>query len=449
MRKLKLLKLKLKAEASNSDKHDDTSFDNVCVDNCPKYEYKNKESSIVSKFDLACGGRKSLNSLSNSIYWVGYFISCFVTGALSDRFGRKWVSFGLLIGLTASTTLNAFASCIYLYITCRFIVGFCVLTFALDFLILSESVEKSRFALVAITSSLFIFTGEFSCITVGYIFENSWKLQLIVMAVPAFLYIPLHFFLMPESGRWLHSVGRFEESQKRLREIAKINKKDPCLIDFAFENENSVKSESISNVSVDIFERKRSTQNSENVKKASLLDLFRTFHTSMLTLTCALTWFSCSLVFYGLTYIIGSIGGNLYINAYLISSTEIPAWTVLFAMDKFGRQKTAYMSLFICAISCAVIPFTKPILDGKLQIGFAMIGRCLVTASFNSLYAYTPEQFPTVVRSTGFTFCSSFARVASISAPFIIQLEVGPYNSLPFLIFAASGFISSVFVFCS
>ena len=208
-----------------------------------------------------------------------------MTGALSDRFGRKWVSFGLLIGLTASTTLNAFASCIYLYITCRFIVGFCVLTFALDFLILSESVEKSRFALVAITSSLFIFTGEFSCITVGYIFENSWKLQLIVMAVPAFLYIPLHFFLMPESGRWLHSVGRFEESQKRLREIAKINKKDPCLIDFAFENENSVKSESISNVSVDLFERKRSTQNSENVTKASLLDLFKTFHTSMLTLT--------------------------------------------------------------------------------------------------------------------------------------------------------------------
>ena len=142
------------------------------------------------------------------------------------------------------------------------------------------------------------------------------------MAVPAFLHIPLHFFLMPESGRWLHSVGRFEESQKRLREIAKINKKDPCLIDFAFENENSVKSESISNVSVELFERKRSTQNSENVKKASLLDLFKTIHTSMLTLTCALTWFSCSLVFYGLAYSIGSIGGNLYINAYLLSSTE-------------------------------------------------------------------------------------------------------------------------------
>ena len=172
-----------------------------------------------------------------------------------------------------------------------------------------------------------------------FFLKKSWKLQLIVMAVPAFLHIPLHSFLMPESGRWLHSVGRFEESQKRLRKIAKINKKDPCLLDFPIENKNSVKNESISHVRVELFERKRSTQNSENVKKASLLDLFKTFHTSMLTLTCALTWFSCSLVFYGLTYSIGSIGGNLYINAYLISSTEIPAWTVLFAMDKIGRQK--------------------------------------------------------------------------------------------------------------
>ena len=147
-----------------------------------------------------------MNSLSNSIYWVGYFISCFVTGTLSDRFGRKWVSFGLLIGLTASTTLNAFASSIYLYITCRFIVGFCVLTFALDFLILSESVEKSRFALVAITSSLFIFTGEFSCITVGYIFLKFMEITAYCDGCTCNSTLSAPFFLMPKSRRWLHSV---------------------------------------------------------------------------------------------------------------------------------------------------------------------------------------------------------------------------------------------------
>ena len=64
-------------------------------------------------------------------------------------------------------------------------------------------------------------------------------------------------FLFLFEIRTLHSVGRFEESQKRLREIAENKKKDPYLIDFAFENENSVKSESISNVSVEFGEEKK------------------------------------------------------------------------------------------------------------------------------------------------------------------------------------------------
>ena len=66
--------------------------------------------------------------------------------------------------------------------------------------------------------------------------------------------------------------------------------------------------------------------------------------------------------------------------------------------------------------------------------------------AFTAIYIYTPELFPTVLRSTGMNFGSALARIGSISAPFVIEIKVGPYECLPFLIFAAVGLASSVSV---
>ena len=76
----------------------------------------------------------------------------------------------------------------------------------------------------------------------------------------------------------------------------------------------------------------------------------------------------------------------------------------------------------------------------------AVIVKFLATGAFDMLYVYTPEQFPTQLRGTGQTFCSAAARIASISAPFIIDLKVGPYNCAPFIIFAICGVLTGITV---
>ena len=70
-----------------------------CVENCHKYVYEDHPSSLLSEFDLACGDRKLLASLSTSVYWFAYLISCFIVGALSDRLGRKYVALCLQMGI--------------------------------------------------------------------------------------------------------------------------------------------------------------------------------------------------------------------------------------------------------------------------------------------------------------------------------------------------------------
>ena len=429
-----------------------SEFDQICVDHCSQYVYKSKPDSIVSEFNLACGSDTFLVAFSNSIYFIACFISCFVSGYLCDKYGRKNVAFFLIIIQCLSTTGIIFTHNIYLYIGLRFVAGFGTLTTSIDYIIFAESADKKILSKMGLTIMISFVLGEFSCILCGYFLQGSWHLQFAVLAVPGYVYAVLHFFFMPESARWLHSQKKYARAEEVLKKIAKINNRDPLTIHLYDTDENLANN----------FQNSETSSSTQNLIEAtsdesdsdvrlpttpSLLDLFKTVPSALLTLSGALSWFSASLVYYGLTYDVQNIGGDFYLNAILLTFTEIPAWFVCLAMDKFGRLRTFYISLFICSIACAILPFTAPLLNGNLQIAFAVLGKFLSTGAFDSLYVYTPEQLPTVLRTTGITFCSAAARIASICAPFIIEIKAGPYNSVPFIIFAVSGLITCISVF--
>lgn len=55
-----------------------------------------------------------------------------------------------------------------------------------------------------------------------------------------------------------------------------------------------------------------------------------------------------------------------------------------------------------------------------LVIVLAMIGKLAVTASYEIIYVFSAEQYPTVIRNVGVGACSTIARVGGIIAPYIL-----------------------------
>ena len=59
-----------------------------------------------------------------------------------------------------------------------------------------------------------------------------------------------------------------------------------------------------------------------------------------------------------------------------------------------------------------------------LPVSIAMIGKFLISMTFAIAYLYTAELFPTKVRNVAVGTASTFARIGSISAPYIVDLLV-------------------------
>lgn len=52
-------------------------------------------------------------------------------------------------------------------------------------------------------------------------------------------------------------------------------------------------------------------------------------------------------------------------------------------------------------------------------IVLAMMGKMAITSSYGTVYVFSAEQFPTVIRNVGIGASSTFARVGGILAPFV------------------------------
>ena len=80
-------------------------------------------------------------------------------------------------------------------------------------------------------------------------------------------------------------------------------------------------------------------------------------------------------------------------------------------------------------------------MQGAAQTTVALIGRFGIAASFNMIFLYTTELFPTIVRSAALGTCSLVARLGGIAAPQIILFR-RISASLPSIIFGAMAILA-------
>lgn len=72
-----------------------------------------------------------------------------------------------------------------------------------------------------------------------------------------------------------------------------------------------------------------------------------------------------------------------------------------------------------------------------------MIGKLCITGSYGTIYLFSVEQFPTIIRNVALGMCSMSARLGAVISPFLIHLSYA-WKPLPILIFGLWALIGGI-----
>ncbi|XP_077977742.1 organic cation transporter protein-like [Glandiceps talaboti] len=346
------------------------------------WEYDATRTTVNQEFDLVCDNYH-LNSISMSLHLAGAMLGYAIYGPISDRFGRK-KSF-----IIAVSTLVVFAF-------------------------------------------LEIWAPSFTLFAIGRITAGSSRYgiysQVIVLSE-----------LVPESPRWLISVGKMHEAEKMIRKIGRGNNvfvpddifTSKCVelrVDSATDKKEALmKKESIGSglsVAADIFRF-------PNMRKKSLISSFASA--------------AVCITYYGFM-LNTKLGGNAYLNIALAGLMEIPAYFVAaFLIEtRFGRRFTFFGASLLCsttAIAATLFPKCGNLL--WVRISFFMVGKFGVAITYGIVWTYMSELYPTTVRSIGVSITWVSGMSGATFAPQILLLS-NLWEPLPMIAIAVLQLIAGI-----
>lgn len=346
---------------------------------------------------------------------IGKFIFTPIMGILSDRYGRRTI---LIVGILGSTILafmRSFAGDYSTFVTLELLdagVGSC--TYSASFILAMEWIGvKDRVLLGTIISAMYPLGQVFLGLTAKY--AADFRLLLRIVYAPGLL-IVLYFWIAPESMRWLIVNGQQRRVRETLQRAEKMNG-----LKIRDSTWQLINTECTNNVN-----RAKSAKVDAN-SKSVIAEIWAKPLFVIRFLICAFAWVTSAFVSYGISLTSTSLAGDRYINFIVIALAGIPAMFVCyFLMELCGRRWTISASL---SIGGAAIILSK-MLPGTyivLSITLFFIGKCFTTAAFTALYVYTSELWPTNIRHSIMSTCSTFGRIgaaASTLAPIMVLYSV-------------------------
>lgn len=283
---------------------------------------------------------------------------------------------------------------------------------------------------------------------IAYFFRNWVPLQLAI-SIPC-LVLLVYFREIPESPRWLVQKKRFAEAKDILKKIAKANG------NVLPDDEEVVKMlENLDEANEDegkAVEENKALTTSEKLKEAfqEIEILFATPQLRKRTLNIFYSWLVVAMVYYGLSFNSKNIGGDMYVSMFISGLAEcLACLAIIPALSKFGRVKI-YSGGFIAGGACCLVVAVMTWVMGKdsmvwLLVTIAMTGKFLVSGTFALSYLYTAELFPTPVRNVAVGGASTFARIGSASAPYIVDILGGISAGIPTIIFGVFSLSAGLF----
>eukprot|EP00658_Telonema_sp_P-2_P013607 TRINITY_DN15154_c0_g1_i3.p1 TRINITY_DN15154_c0_g1~~TRINITY_DN15154_c0_g1_i3.p1 ORF type:complete len:445 (-),score=92.70 TRINITY_DN15154_c0_g1_i3:85-1419(-) len=331
-------------------------------------------------------------STIGALTFAGMLGGSYFWGLFSDRFGRRVsmlasVSCTLLFGLMSAVSTGPISLTIL-----RMLVGFGVGGASIAFSLLAEYMPSAnRGAWLTIVQGAFWTFGVINESWIAWVVlpNHGWRLLLVISALPLTLLLALHWFLLPESARWLAVRGNVVQAQFFLREVAVTNG-HPLGGEFELR----------------VIQR---------AKDAELSSLF-TEKLYSLTLSVWALWACNVFVYYGCVMFTDTLfrkqsDWSVYAVALITSIAEIPGLLVaVLLIDSKGRKSTQAALFTFCAASLCFLTGMARFPTGLLLF-FMFCARGAISGAFVSTYVYTAEVYPTACRTTGLGAASAMGRV--------------------------------------
>lgn len=339
--------------------------------------------------------------------YVGQAIGSAGFGYLAQRYGRVPVALVTVLIFAAMSLACAFATGFATLLAFRFVQGLGlggeqpVMHAYMNEI--SRAKNRARFILLpSLGFSFGIAAAAFAGRSI--IPDFGWQAMFLLGVLPAVLTLPLRL-LLPESPRWLASMGRTERADHVMRRI-----------------ERAVSRNGRVPLPEPVFRALGPT-----ATKGRIGDLFRGPYLKR-TLVVWTLFFCCYFLAYGLTNwmptlyrtVYGlSLRDSLTFGAVTTSCSLVGSILVTFLIDRTGRRLWFGLSLLAAAVPMVILGVIDPHMPSTVLI-LVSIAALLVNPVCIAAGVYAAENYPTELRAIGAGIGSSWIRIAAIIAPTMI-----------------------------
>ncbi|KAL0904616.1 hypothetical protein M5K25_026745 [Dendrobium thyrsiflorum] len=383
-------------------------------------------------------------SLITSVVFVGMLIGAYSWGIVSDNYGRRQ-ALTLNEQLVALSLKEEFISAGVAPVS---------MVFSVELHLKLSFRAPGKDLLSKITMSMAVMP------------KLGWRWLLAFSSVPSFLLL-LFYRIVPESPRYLCMKGRTSEAMHILEKMARTNRvtlpPGVLVSDIRTElDENPHPSESTHLINV---QDKKTAVVDEGEPKTGGISAFAKLLSPELirsTLLLWITFFGNAFSYYGIvlltselsggsskcaseTIIRHSVGSSLYKNVFISSFAEVPGLLLSATIvDRLGRKLSMSAMLFIsCAFLLPLVVQQNEAITTALLFG----ARICISGSFNVVYVYAPEIYPTSLRTTGVGTASSVGRIGGMLCPLVaVALVHGCHQTIALLLFELVLFLSGMAV---
>ena len=387
-------------------------------------------------------------ALITASFFAGFALGSFAGGIFADKYGRLKTML-LAYSLSAFySTLSSLSPSFFWMLALRFMFGIYVGGVSLGYLFLIEFMPK-RYRRCVTSMDLFFGFGIVCIALQGatILHDINWRYFIIIAEALPLLLASMCALLVPESPRYLISVGRTAEAEKIFNQILRENRSQ-C---------KGVKLKEASFV--------RSSE--ENGRLCALFSGRYLLHTACF----AFIWFSVSMGQVGTLYLTTeyyhipsgmcaktqdspgqledpiaclyckTLSWTDYMNLMVTGLGGIPAFIISYiTMEKVGRRLTVRGLLLLILVMSSILVFCLP--HWALVISFVVAYTSGYTCHL-VLQVYVSEVYPTYLRGVANGFIKIFSRSGHIVGAFYAQY----FMKMNFII-SLSTFCSLTFIAC-